>query len=285
MKKFFVVFALIFVSSMLFADNSDEMACKFARKVGTVDVWKNYLETYPGGSCAFEAESFMKMNKQATPRDLEANNPQDVNACAMARQKNRPDVWRIYLESYPHGICAFEAKMAITELEEKAKAEQAAAAAAAAANREASCDAQNRTFPCKDNTTGLTWSRRAPNEMTWMNALNYCEDLSEGGYNDWRLPNIDELRTIIKNCPKTVPYGACQVSERNGCLSNSCWNPSGSCYCSDGGRYSRLGDPQIRLWSSSTGSDGTDRAWIVYFKNGNVFDNYKSYSYYVRCVR
>ena len=204
MKKFFVVFALIFVSSMLSADNSDEMACKFARKVGTVDVWKNYLETYPGGSCAFEAESVLKMNKQATPRDMEANNPQDVNACSMARQKNRPDVWRIYLESYPHGICAFEAKMAITELEEKARADQERVAAAAMAEQERraeyeklhDCRTKDRLFPCKDSKNGLMWSQKSKAPRNWYEAVDYCKNLNEGGFNDWQLPSISQLRTI-----------------------------------------------------------------------------------------
>ncbi len=31
----------------------------------------------------------------------------------------------------------------------------------------------------------------------WADAKQYCEDLVLGGYDDWRLPNIDELETII----------------------------------------------------------------------------------------
>ena len=246
MKKFFVVFALIFVSSMLFAENSDEMACKFARKVGTVDVWKNYLETYPGGSCAFEAESVLKMNKQATPREMEANNPQDVNACSMARQKNRPDVWRIYLESYPHGVCAFEAKMAISDLEEKARADQQRLAAAAAEAARTNCESENRIFPCKDNATGYMWSKESSSAMTWDGAINYCKRLNEGGYNDWKLPNIDELKTLVGS-----KLGASKVA----------------CF-----------------WSSSIRSDIPGSAWFLNGDMG-VYSAYKSNSCYVRCER
>jgi len=247
MKKFFIVFALIFISSMLSADNSDEMACKFARKVGTVDVWKNYLETYPGGSCAFEAESFMKMNKQATPRDMETNNPQDVNACAMARQKNRPDVWRIYLESYPHGVCAFEAKMAITDLESKARADQERAEKERAeAEKRRSCDSNRGKFPCIDNTTGYMWSQLAPTEMTWGQAKNYCENLNQGGFSDWHLPSLNVLQTIV------------------------------------GSGSSKFGDTGW-FWSS-TPSDGNS-AKIIRFSDGNVYYGNPSDTLSVRCVR
>lgn len=278
MKKIFVIFTLTFVSLVLFADNRDDEACNFARKVGSVDVWKNYLETYPNGTCAFEAESVLKMNKQKTPKEMQGNNPQDANACAMARQKNKLEIWKIYLETYPNGICAFEAKTAISDLEHLS-------ASVSATDKEESCDVANRTFPCKDSATGLTWSKRTPNEMNWMNAINYCSDLKEGGYDDWRLPKVDELRTIIKDCPKTMSYGGCKVSERNDCLSDNCWKPEGSCFCSNGGKYSKLGDYKIRLWSSSATSNNSNIIWYVNLSEANIYYHSKSNSHHVRCVR
>ena len=41
----------------------------------------------------------------------------------------------------------------------------------------------------------LQWSEKATYSMNWDKAKQYCENLDEGGHNDWRLPNIDELRT------------------------------------------------------------------------------------------
>lgn len=53
--------------------------------------------------------------------------------------------------------------------------------------------------PCMDSESGLIWSSRSADavEVTWYNAGSYCENLGEGGYTGWRVPNIDELRTLL----------------------------------------------------------------------------------------
>jgi hypothetical protein len=48
-----------------------------------------------------------------------------------------------------------------------------------------------------DQRTGLIWQKIGPEKaMTWEEALKYCNGLKLAGYNDWRLPNIKELRSI-----------------------------------------------------------------------------------------
>ena len=44
---------------------------------------------------------------------------------------------------------------------------------------------------------GLQWSSPSSNQMKWSSAKEYCENLTKGGYTDWRLPNIDELKTLL----------------------------------------------------------------------------------------
>ena len=129
------------------------------------------------------------------------------------------------------------------------------------------------------------WSKRSQETMNWNDAKQYCENLRENGYTDWRLPTIDELKTTIKNCPAA---SLCKVSES--CLSSDCW--SASCHCkyreNNGGYYSKLGDDdKVKLWSSSTRSDLKATQWGVGFGDGYVQSiyAYESDHNYVRCVR
>ncbi|KAA3655506.1 MAG: DUF1566 domain-containing protein [Chloroflexi bacterium] len=49
-----------------------------------------------------------------------------------------------------------------------------------------------------DNVTGLMWQQDdSGSGMEWSNALTYCESLSTGSYDDWRLPNAKELQSIV----------------------------------------------------------------------------------------
>ena len=77
----------------------------------------------------------------------------------------------------------------------------------------------------------LNWSDIAQKVMTWKEADSYCSDLEENGLSDWRLPNIDELRTLIQNCDLTEPGGSCRISENRQCLGEKCWSPDcNGCY-------------------------------------------------------
>ncbi len=145
--------------------------------------------------------------------------------------------------------------------------------------------------PCVDSTSKLMWSSISSHWMNWEEANEYCSNLSEGDFADWRLPTISELRTLIRNCPATEPGGSCKVSDS--CLAFSCWSEE-DCSCvgiyDNEGYYSKLGDnTDIALWSSSTFSDMPDYAWYIGWGSAFVYgwakvDTSDSYSP-IRCVR
>ncbi|HRQ70003.1 MAG TPA: DUF1566 domain-containing protein [bacterium] len=134
-----------------------------------------------------------------------------------------------------------------------------------------------------DPATGYSWSRKAYFNQT--DALNYCESLSEGGYNNWKLPTISELRTIIQNCNNTItggpcgvsdnclkmPYGICETVECNGCESNN------------HGIYSVFEETE-QFWSSSFTVGDVDFAWYINFKDGSITYSNVSNKKYIRCI-
>jgi|GEM_PF-2039863 len=169
-----------------------------------------------------------------------------------------------------------------------------------------SCDSSARTFPCKDYETGLVWSDISEEPMDWDHAKQYCKRLKDGDEGGWRLPNIDELRTLLTS-KNAATGGTCKVSAKNKCLDSSCWSmetcfedacrvSEEKCFFKDG-RYSKLEDGRnnnIWLWSSSVKSDKSDKkdksgkkenAWYVDFNKGGVHDYRKESKFYVRCVR
>jgi len=137
----------------------------------------------------------------------------------------------------------------------------------------------------------LNWQNPPASEpMSWSKAKQYCKDLTLNGHSDWRLPDIGELRSLIRGCPGTVTCGACGVTD--GCLDSSC-NDGGSCdSCShnsgpaDGCYWpdSMKGNCSS-YWSSSAVADTVSLAWYVYFGYGDVYNGYVNFDIHVRCVR
>ena len=48
-----------------------------------------------------------------------------------------------------------------------------------------------------DSTTALQWQDNETVSKTWTEAIDYCEVLTLDGHNDWRLPNLKELTSLV----------------------------------------------------------------------------------------
>ena len=117
-------------------------------------------------------------------------------------------------------------------------------------------DNSNQTVT--DQGTGLMWendSNVTTKTRTWDGALAYCENLTLGGYTDWRLPNFQELRSIA------------DYSRYNPAI-DSVFSAASDFY-----------------WSSTSYAASPSVAWGVYFDYGGDPWVGKSIHYYVRCVR
>ena len=100
------------------------------------------------------------------------------------------------------------------------------------------------------------WQKEYETGKTWQNALKYCEDLTYAGYNDWRLPNKNELATLLNYDKTAAPY-------------------------------SDFPDmPSNYFWASTTATNVATSAYMAGFSlGGQLGSTPKSNEHYVRCVR
>ena len=142
------------------------------------------------------------------------------------------------------------------------------------------------TFPCFDSSSGLIWSYREHDNVTWDYAGVVCGSMNNDGYGSgWRLPTISELRTLIKECNGTkMPDGTCGVRDDDVvCLSEDCQDES--CYsCNDESEHSKFGETGW-FWSSSLVTGKEDNAWGVGFQGADVYSNPRTGIWNVRCVK
>ncbi len=125
-----------------------------------------------------------------------------------------------------------------------------------------------------DSTTGLAWARCLVGQtwnaasqscsgealrLTWQEALAASQTFSVGSIDDWRVPNIKELASIVER---------------------SCVEPATNLAVFPS-------SPAQHLWSSTpnTAGNALDQAWAIGFYNGRLDSNKKSSDFFVRMVR
>ncbi|MDD5307586.1 MAG: DUF1566 domain-containing protein [Deltaproteobacteria bacterium] len=141
-----------------------------------------------------------------------------------------------------------------------------------------------------DSASNLVWQvTPSGGKLEWQPAVDHCDGLTLCGHDGWRLPTINELRSLVRGCPDTQTGGACGVID--GC-DIYCWSMS-CAGCSSGGGPDNgcywpteiEGACDDFYWSSSSRADSSSYAWHVNFGKGQV-DTYATYyTYYARCVR
>ena len=138
---------------------------------------------------------------------------------------------------------------------------------------------------------GLGWPHISSGG-TLSQAQTLCENSTFLGYSDWRVPTIDELRTLIVGCKGNQPDGTCGV--KADCLQMSCWNPQACPACAendgpDRGCYQPLqvfGSTCGKAYLSSSLIPGTaNGVWLVDFSLGQVIAGDTTKVYPARCVR
>ena len=133
------------------------------------------------------------------------------------------------------------------------------------------CNGSSESLPCVDPATGYFWSRPSDNKMEWSNTKNYCsKSVTDGGFNDWKMPTIDQLRSVIIKCPNTIPDGTCKVTDS--CTQSNCY-VAADCHCdaSDtAGYYSKLGFSKV-YWSSNQQGDNSYYVWYVDFSDAGLY--------------
>jgi hypothetical protein len=96
-----------------------------------------------------------------------------------------------------------------------------------------------------DNWTRLMWTKNANHgKKKWNDAIDYCNNYSFAGYDDWRLPNINELHSLV------------DLDEDDPALPDG--HPFSDVFNSDS------------YWSSTTHTGIPGNAWYVWLFNGSV---------------
>jgi len=137
-----------------------------------------------------------------------------------------------------------------------------------------------------DPRTGLTWMRCSlgqhwqagacegeAQEFSWDEARAVAQGFRYGGRDDWRLPDIDELRSLV-----LCSQGMEGEGRRARCRSGSTWPTIDTRVFPD--------TPDGYYWSVTPYQGDSKHAWILLLRDGGAYDGYdRDWDHHVRLVR
>ena len=108
-----------------------------------------------------------------------------------------------------------------------------------------------------DTSTALMWQQDTAGPMAWAEAVAYCERLVLAGYDDWRLPSLDELTSIVNS------------DYRDPAIDTAFFPDTKSDH----------------YWSSDASELHSNEARHIDFARGHDYEGFRSQRYFVRAVR
>jgi hypothetical protein len=124
---------------------------------------------------------------------------------------------------------------------------------------------------CSEGLSGVNCKEGKIEKYKWDDAVQRFKDVEYAGYADWRLPTLDELKTLVycSNGVKDKDDGWCNKGSETPTINQQAF-------------------PNTEVnwfWSGSPVADFSDYAWLVSFNYGNSYSDYRNGSYAVRLVR
>ncbi|MCO4760489.1 MAG: DUF1566 domain-containing protein [Myxococcales bacterium] len=110
-----------------------------------------------------------------------------------------------------------------------------------------------------DSATGLMWQRKVSStKRKWQDAIDYCDSLVVGAYDDWKLPHKDELESLVLSLTTTPSIDTLAFPQT----------------------------PAKPFWTRTLyAPNAAHEAFGVDFENGGTGHALKSEPHFVRCVR